>query len=247
MKQLTNYNIEEEPCLRKGRLVVDSVAKKLLKFSNVSVIQVSSASMHLINLISNITALLLFSSLHIWLFYIDKPVDCKWSEYGQWSECNSNTCKRTRKRTVIQIPRNGGKDCEGKEIETEPCTSDICGEDVAIWPIFIEMTLKNSCRFTFYFETNVQIIRFHFCILAPPINCKWSSFGEWTQCTTTCGAGLKQRSRTVLQEAINDGRECVGCRVELEICNVQECPLKGKLWNLLNHRALLNNISEDDE
>ena len=97
-----------------------------------------------------------------------------------------------------------------------------------------------------YFETNVQIIRFNFCILAPPINCKWGPFGEWTERTTTCGAGLKQRSRTVLQEAINDGRECVGCRVELEICNVQECPLKGKLCNLFNRRPLSIDIPEDD-
>ena len=83
------------------------------------------------------------------------------------------------------------------------------------------------------------MIRYNFCILAPPINCKWSPFGEWTGCTATCGAGLKQRSRTVLQEAINDGRECVGCRVEIEICNVQECPLKGELCNLFNRRSLL--------
>ena len=90
------------------------------------------------------------------------------------------------------------------------------------------------------------MIRYNFCILAPPINCKWSPFGEWTGCTATCGAGLKQRSRTVLQEAINDGRDCVGCRVEIEICNVQECPLKGKLCNLFNRRSLLNHFPEDN-
>ena len=97
-----------------------------------------------------------------------------------------------------------------------------------------------------YFKTNLQTIRCNFCILAPPINCKWSPFGEWTGCTATCGAGLKQRSRTVLQEAINDGRDCVGCRVEIEICNVQECPLKGKLCNLFNRRSLLNHFPEDN-
>ena len=89
-----------------------------------------------------------------------------------------------------------------------------------------------------YCKAYVKIIRFNSFILAPPINCKWSPFGEWTICTATCGAGLKQRSRTVLQQAINDGRECVGCRVEIEICIVQECPSKGKSCNLFNLRPL---------
>ena len=89
-----------------------------------------------------------------------------------------------------------------------------------------------------YCKAYVKSIRFDICILAPPINCKWSPFGEWTMCTATCGVGLKQRSRTVLQQAINDGRECVGCRVEIEICNVQDCPLKGKLGNSFNLRPM---------
>jgi hypothetical protein len=51
------------------------------------------------------------------------PVDCIQSEWGPWSACVMTTefdGTRTRTRTVIQEPKNGGAPC-GPSSETEPC------------------------------------------------------------------------------------------------------------------------------
>ena len=55
-------------------------------------------------------------------------IDCKWSEYGSWSEC-SRTCgtaTRERQRTILQHSSNGGKDCSGQEKQTEDCKLPEC-------------------------------------------------------------------------------------------------------------------------
>ena len=55
-------------------------------------------------------------------------VDCKWSEYGEWSEC-SVTCgngKHISTRKVIQQALNGGLECEGEDTKTKPCKLKKC-------------------------------------------------------------------------------------------------------------------------
>ena len=65
-------------------------------------------------------------------------------------------------------------------------------------------------------------------IIEIAIDCRWSEFREWTSCSDTCGAtGVRQRTRTIVQEAVNGGKECLGCNNETEICKSPECPVKG--------------------
>ena len=55
-------------------------------------------------------------------------MDCKWSEYGEWSEC-SVTCgngKHISTRKVIQQALNGGLECEGEDTKTKPCKLKKC-------------------------------------------------------------------------------------------------------------------------
>ena len=55
-------------------------------------------------------------------------VDCKWSEYGEWSEC-SVTCgkgHKTATRKVIREAQNGGRECKGKSQKTKPCEHGKC-------------------------------------------------------------------------------------------------------------------------
>ncbi len=56
-----------------------------------------------------------------------EPVDCKVSDYADWSPC-SKTCgggNRTRTRTIITGAAYGGHECPPLE-ETEPCNADPC-------------------------------------------------------------------------------------------------------------------------
>ena len=58
----------------------------------------------------------------------------------------------------------------------------------------------------------------------PIIDCKWSQWGEWPDCSHTCGGGLRSRSRRVLVQAANGGQICEGGEIDLEDCNTQDCP-----------------------
>ena len=61
------------------------------------------------------------------------------------------------------------------------------------------------------------------------MNCEWSEYGEWSDCSKTCGGGEKSSTRTILQEPINGGNECEGEDTKIEPCNENSCP------GILNH------------
>jgi hypothetical protein len=58
-----------------------------------------------------------------------------------------------------------------------------------------------------------------------PIDCAFTEFGDFTECTAACGGGERFRFRTVAQEAVNGGADCVGEVFEREACNEDPCPV----------------------
>ena len=63
-----------------------------------------------------------------------------------------------------------------------------------------------------------------FIIIAGPINCLWSGYGEWSRCSVSCGTGTQQRKRMILQKAKNGGSECNGDPIETRSCSQPRCP-----------------------
>jgi len=51
--------------------------------------------------------------------------NCIVTDFGPWSKCDINTCKRTRERTVKQAPRNGGIPCPELQ-QTTACGDQDC-------------------------------------------------------------------------------------------------------------------------
>ena len=57
-----------------------------------------------------------------------------------------------------------------------------------------------------------------------PIDCVWSGYGSWSRCSVTCGDGLQQRKRKILQQARNGGKRCEGNGIDTRTCSKAECP-----------------------
>ena len=62
------------------------------------------------------------------------------------------------------------------------------------------------------------------------VNGGWSDFGEWSECSVTCGGGMRERARTCTNPPpAYGGMDCVGDNKEVETCNTQGCTVeKGK-------------------
>jgi len=108
------------------------------------------------------------------------PINCKGS-YGEFSECSS-TCgggTRTKPYNVEIQPLNDGTPCP--TAITEPCNTQPC-----------------------------------------PINCV-GSYGEFNECSSTCGGGTRTKPYNVEIQPLNDGTPCPTAITEL--CNTQPCPI----------------------
>jgi hypothetical protein len=58
----------------------------------------------------------------------------------------------------------------------------------------------------------------------PPIHCQVSDWGAWGTCDTTCGVGIKKRSRAVTVQPANAGIACPTLE-DAQVCvNNSECP-----------------------
>jgi hypothetical protein len=58
---------------------------------------------------------------------------------------------------------------------------------------------------------------------ASAVDCVMTAYGSWSACTSTCGQGLRKRSRTILVKASNGGTACGGTEHD-QPCNHGPCP-----------------------
>ena len=70
-------------------------------------------------------------------------------------------------------------------------------------------------------------------LLIVTVDCRWTSWSDWTSCSKTCGAGVREKSRQVQTPARNGGSQCLGSPKQIESCNDQDCPSKFKNGNLV--------------
>ncbi|XP_033845004.1 complement component 7b [Periophthalmus magnuspinnatus] len=66
--------------------------------------------------------------LSVWLFLLspargEQPVNCRWSDYGPWSECDPCSSTKVRIRRIQVFAQFGGALCSGASFDVQPCSS----------------------------------------------------------------------------------------------------------------------------
>ncbi|XP_077969202.1 A disintegrin and metalloproteinase with thrombospondin motifs 9-like isoform X2 [Styela clava] len=159
--------------------------------------------------------------------------DPQWSDWGEWSEC-SLSCgsgDRVRERTCI-----GGESstCEGVSTDSMKCNVQECKSEWSTWGNWVRCSV--SCG-------GGSRSRFRSCETpgkcVGPNNdkqecnkesCKpdpqWSDWGEWSECSLSCGSGDRVRERTCIGGKSNT---CEGVSTDSMKCNIREC--KSEEWS----------------
>ena len=59
---------------------------------------------------------------------------------------------------------------------------------------------------------------------SPSVNGDWSSWGDWSSCSVSCGGGTQTRSRTCSNpSATYGGSDCSGSTSDSQSCNTDNC------------------------
>lgn len=66
--------------------------------------------------------------LSVWLLLLspacgEQPVNCRWSDFGPWSECDPCSGSKVRTRHIVVFAQFGGTLCAGGSSENQPCFS----------------------------------------------------------------------------------------------------------------------------
>ena len=56
------------------------------------------------------------------------------------------------------------------------------------------------------------------------IDSTWQPWGEWSQCTASCGKGVQIRARACSEPAFGGNEKCPGNSTATKDCKTSECP-----------------------
>ncbi|KAL7977857.1 hypothetical protein Chor_010809 [Crotalus horridus] len=165
-------------------------------------------------------------------------VDGVWSKWSPWSWCD-RTCgggRSARTRTCTSPPpKNGGRHCPGEKYHVRVCNPQPCGtleQDGTCVPLaHCECTdaqghswapgsqYDDGCNNCTCAAGGKLLCTNYTC---PPTECAWSLWSSWSQCSITCGNGLRTRFRTPTSGSW--APECLKEQVQTHPCALDPCP-----------------------
>lgn len=185
---------------------------------------------------------------------LSAPVDCKLSDWGEWSTCDATcgTGQMTRARSVASEASNGGSSCDGslhlvKSCDLAPCTAEEPSVVVVQNCSYGDWSAWTPCkgrseeqayraRMISTFSSgggapcNGDVMQTTGCTAesAADTVCVFSDWSVWSACPVSCGGGQHTRSRGIQEHATGRGRRCEGARLEAAACGKGTCPGEGK-------------------
>lgn len=173
------------------------------------------------------------------------PVDCEWADWGAFGSCEvrDKSCDAWSSRyryRVKNVNEEHGGSCIGGHMSHErchwvPCPIDCQWDSWGDWSVCsatcaggerkrhrrTKQVALHGGRLCEGHPNHVQTCNSQPC----PVDCVWGSWGEFTDCTKSCGGGAKERSRGYHVHVANGGKPCLGDADELLPCNVFYCPV----------------------
>ncbi|CAJ1370240.1 unnamed protein product [Effrenium voratum] len=173
------------------------------------------------------------------------PVDCKWSDWGDWEGC-SKSCgdgQRSRYRSFAQIKNAVGKECIGQNLQTEGCGMNACPVDCVMedWQPWEPCDVTCGTGATrrarkaltlpaFGGEKCGSVSENKTCDNGVcPVHCQLSDWTQWAECSISCTSdgtpGTTKRFRTVATQKNFLGDDCVGELEQSTSCSKEQCPI----------------------
>ncbi|XP_063800581.1 spondin-1 [Pseudophryne corroboree] len=173
----------------------------------------------------------------------DTPETCIYSNWSPWSACSSATCdkgKRMRQR-MLKAQLDLSVSCPDTQ-DFEPCMGPGCSDDEASTCMMSEWIMWSPCsvscgmgmrsreRYVKQFPEDGSMCKVpteetEKCIVneeCEPSTCIVTEWGEWEECSATCGMGMKKRHRMIKMTPA-DGSMCKAETTEVEKCMMPEC------------------------
>eukprot|EP00795_Rhopilema_esculentum_P014505 gene14505-5565_t len=177
----------------------------------------------------------------------EESVDGGYTEWMDWTPCTGRCGKgyKVRERTCTNpVPKGKGKDCSdlGNSTEIGACdTGKPCPVDgkYGPWKNFGACTkscgggnqtrtrpCNNPAPSHGGKECEGPASESRPCnVESCPVDGKYGPWGSFGLCSTTCGGGVKRRTRSCTNPSpSHGGKECEGAALETLSCNTQNCP-----------------------
>ncbi|PFX32412.1 Hemicentin-1 [Stylophora pistillata] len=176
------------------------------------------------------------------------PIHGNWARWEDWRQCSVSCGGGTqiRSRTCTNPPPQfGGRNCSGESQNERSCNEQRCPIDGnwngwGDWEVCsvtcgggIQSRTRTCTNPWPRFEgrdCNGEEFEERPCNDNPcPIDGRWTRWGDWEQCSMTCGGGVQVSRRSCTDPApAFEGANCEGDSLRSRSCNEEECPVDGR-------------------
>ncbi|XP_021354696.1 neurogenic locus notch homolog protein 1-like, partial [Mizuhopecten yessoensis] len=168
---------------------------------------------------------------HPWNVQI--PSECDDHDDCNINQCNGGLCKDGLFTYSCVCPIGlKGDNCE---INTDDCEDNSCENNL----MCIDEIGGYTCKCDINFKGD--------CCEIAVVDGSWSSWGNWSVCSSTCGNGTSTRKRLCNNPTPdNGGNDCLGEATETIVCNMADCIVCTNLTTPANSVLVCNwNTTED--